>query len=80
MGVQAGFRSPAAQVAQERLSVGGMGRPDGVGLEFAEEPLSVRQPPVEQVGLAVAAGQEVPVALDARTIHRFSIPLTIVVT
>lgn len=69
-------------VGSEGRSVGRRDEPiaQGVGFHLVEELLSIRQPSVEQIGLAVTPGQEIPVALDARVLHWVSIPLTIVVT
>ena len=47
---------------------------------MSEELFTILQAPIEQVGLSITPAQEVAVAFDTGGAHRFSIPLTIVVT
>ena len=76
-----GFGSSAAQVAHERVSVGGV-RLDRTG--FASSPLKncsrFANRRFSRSASPSRRARKFAVALDAGAIHRFSIPLTIVVT
>src|SRR5262249_8130961 len=64
--VEARFGLTATQVAQEHIPVDATLRADRISFQRTEEFLAAGQASVQQIGVAVAPGQEVTVALNTR--------------